>query len=153
MSYDAYAKTAMCRVFENKPDVATTVAEVYGRLKRGGYYEQALVDAVFQKWDRLPLELEDAWSFFLVYADIVMGKVRVARINVGCKPSRDDAVEINCRKLKKLQPQFSAAFWEVKATMTAGLNGTITSMLGQRKRRGQACARPGTRDRCWAGGA
>jgi len=92
------------------PEIATTVAEVMGRLRNRTMYEQGLVDAILQKWERSPVNFYDAYGFLNAYALIVLGHWRVAKIHIGSGPAGDNAAEENNRRLQGLNPQFSAVF-------------------------------------------
>lgn len=94
-----------------EPDLAKTVAQVLARLRNHEIYEQELVDAIFQKWDRFPINFTDAYGFVLAYTEILQGWWRVARITVGEQPAADAQTKLNNDRLKKLGPQFGAEFW------------------------------------------
>jgi len=101
----------MARRFCTEPDLARTTAEVLQRLRSRNYYEQGLVDAVFQNWVRRPVTFVDAYAFMLIYCKIVTGEFRIARIPVGETPGADADTADNNAKLQQLAPQFSAEFW------------------------------------------
>jgi len=95
----------------SEPDLAKTVAQVLTRLRKREIYEQELVDAIFQKWDRFPINFTDAYGFVMAYTEILQGWWRIARVTVGAEPTKDAYTEINNERLKGLGPQFGAEFW------------------------------------------
>src|SRR4029077_5429009 len=66
-----------------EPDLAKTVAQVLARLRNHEIYEQELVDAIFQKWNRFPINFTDAYGFAMAYSEILQGGWRIARIMIG----------------------------------------------------------------------
>ena len=111
-TYTQILHGAFTRAVVKRPSLAALSAEVLGRLRGRTYYEPELVDAIFQKWDRFPLTIEDAYGFLLVYCDMMIGQIRIARVHVGFRPGADKDVAGNQAKLLAgLQPQFGASFW------------------------------------------
>jgi hypothetical protein len=110
MSYETELEAAMSKRLAVEPELATTIAQVLRKLNAKKPYEPALVDAIFQKWDRWPITFTDAYAFILVYADIMRGRTRIARISLGETPGNDRATEENNAKLEQLSPQFYANF-------------------------------------------
>jgi len=111
--YETGLEEIMARDLCEHPELATTIAQVLARLRRGNYYEQELVDAIFQKW-RWPCTFADAFAFTKVYSELVNNgnpMLRMVRIRVGATPCSDKARDENNRRLKGLSPQFSAQFW------------------------------------------
>lgn len=105
---------AMAREFARNPELAKTTAEVLARLRRGGYYEQGLVDAIGQPGTKYDVTSDytvtDAFAFLLVYSQLVTGTFRWARICAHATPYGDRAVEENNAGLAQLSPQFYANF-------------------------------------------
>lgn len=109
-SYDLALEENMARRLSAEPGLAKTTAEVLGRLRDGKSYEAALVNAVFQKWSRYPINFTDAYGFMLAYTKILTGAWRLARITVGDTPLADKETEGNNVRLRRLNPQFGAEF-------------------------------------------
>jgi hypothetical protein len=109
-TYDTMLKGVMHDTFERHPEFAGDVSVILGRLRRRDFYDLELVDAIFQKWERFPLDLVDAYGFAMVYSLILSGKVRLARIPIGSSPYPDKETDLNNAGLAGLPPQFSADF-------------------------------------------
>ena len=110
-TYDLSLEESMASRLSAEPELAKTAAEVLGRLRARSFYEPAFVDAVFQKWDRFPITLTDAYGFMLAHANVLSGRWRLARVTVGQGPSADKEREENNTRLFQLNPQFGAEFW------------------------------------------
>lgn len=110
-SYREILEERCAKHLSNEPDLAKTVAQVLSRLRRREVYEPELVDAIFQKWNRFPINFTDAYGFVLAYTEILQGNWRIARLTVGQEPAADARTELNNVRLKGLSPQFGAEFW------------------------------------------
>jgi len=109
--YDRGLEENMARRLSEEPALAKTVAEVLKRLRNREFYDPSLVDAVFQKWERYPINFTDAYGFMLAYTNVMTGRWRIARVTVGAPPLGDKAKEENNIRLRGLNPQFGAEFW------------------------------------------
>jgi hypothetical protein len=110
MSYERPINARMAREFAAEPAWAALVAETLQRLNTGfPGYEPALTRAIFQ--NHFPqISVVDAFAFATVYANLVTGRWRWARIHVGAVPGPDRDQEGNQAKLGGLAGQFQAAF-------------------------------------------
>jgi hypothetical protein len=84
------------------------VADVHRRLRRGDY-PQNYVDVVFQSHYR-SIMLVDAYIFGILHADLVQGKIGVARVGLHTCPFADKAVEENNEVLRQLPLPFIGRF-------------------------------------------
>lgn len=76
-----------------------------------GFFSQAYVDRIFQKWERFPTDLYDAYIFANVHTWLNTGAILSALIDVGEEPSSDSDVEGMNKKLGLLTHPFQAEFW------------------------------------------
>jgi hypothetical protein len=109
-TYDRALEESMSVRLSAEPELAKTVAEVLKRLRSREFYEPAFVDAVFQKWERYPINFTDAYGFMLAYTNVLTGRWRIARVTVGAAPSADKLKDDNNAKLSGLNVQFGAEF-------------------------------------------
>ena len=110
-SYREILEERCAKHLSSEPDLAKTVAQVLSRLRKREVYEPELVDAIFQKWGRFPINFTDAYGFVLAYTEILQGRWRIARLTVGKEPAADARIELNNVRLKGLSSQFGAEFW------------------------------------------
>lgn len=90
------------------PYYAAIVCQFLGKMS-AGFYESEYVDMVFQNhWPSF--DIYDADVFMNIHAQLVMGGIAWAKIEVGHMPSKNNQVDENNRKLSFLPSPFEAKF-------------------------------------------
>lgn len=112
---DNVCEEQVSRLMED-PGWMSTLAEIVKNL-RSGFYDQSVQNVIFQKWDRFPIDFNDAFPFIDTWGDLCLAKIVAARIYVGRGPANDKEVAINDAILKTLRPPFSGYF-------DGGVNGS-----------------------------
>jgi hypothetical protein len=97
------------KLFSN-PEAMAVILDYLQRLQ-SGFFKQDYRDAIFQKWDRFPVDIYDAYAFSAVHASIGRGEIVMAKIHVGACPCSDDEIEKMNKLLSNLPKPFSAEFW------------------------------------------
>lgn len=101
MTYHDTLNAKAYAFFGNDPDWAVLSAQTFARL-REGFYEQDIVDAIFQNWDRHDTRLVDAFWFAHIYTLLWDGDIVCGYWDIGQAPGGDDDIEGNNRKLSTL---------------------------------------------------
>ena len=89
-------------------------AQVYASILKklnDGFFDHEWVDAIFQKWERYPITIYDAYAFGNVWTWIGLGQIYMAQINIEYIPVADRQIEEMNQILQSLWYPFSGTFW------------------------------------------
>ncbi len=99
--WDSAVERHVVELFKNDGAAAQVYFEVLGRL-RHRFYDQSVVDALFQRWDG-KITIEDAYCFGQLWAEIGSGVVFMRQFDIGVSPRADKEQSYNHRALQQLK--------------------------------------------------
>jgi len=95
-------------IFCDKPEEAQATYTILAKL-RNGEYDQNFVDMMMQKMDN-DYDITDAFYFGKILASFAKGELFIGYVELGESPGKDNQVDKNNEKLKKLTHPFEANF-------------------------------------------
>lgn len=117
MSYHDTLNANASAFFGHDPDWALLSARTFVRL-RDGFYEQDIVDAIFQSWDPQETTLVDAFWFAHIYTLLWDGDILCGFWDIGQHPEDDDDIKGNNQKLSILKKVGIVTHFHPKAGYT-----------------------------------
>lgn len=79
----------LIRNSDQEHPIASICYRYLGKLRKTGFFDRDLTDAIVQKTERQPLDIYDACIFSQIWLGIYVGKIRVFRVWIGSQAPAD----------------------------------------------------------------
>jgi hypothetical protein len=100
--YHAFMRDHIDHILMEEPEFAA-VCYQYIKDLRGGSFDQELVDAIFQPWERHYINIYDAYLFASIWTGLCYGEILWTSLEIGETPGKDKAVAENNQVLESIQ--------------------------------------------------